>query len=116
MKGGELLSLWKSPDNTKLTPKQISIRFPLHVAAKVSALCDMFPNKTRTEIIGDLMTSALEDLERSFEFVPGQVIAEDPETGEPIHEDIGQWATFKRLTEKHLGDLEAKINDPKARG
>ena len=59
MKASTLHDVWASPDNTRLTPKQFSFRLPIHVAAKIAALCDMYPQKTRTQIIADLLTSAL---------------------------------------------------------
>ena len=74
MKTKELASYWATPDNTRLTAKQFSLRLPIHIAAKISALCKIFPNKTRTQIIGDLLATALEDIENSFEY------EESPET------------------------------------
>ena len=59
MKNSELVKVWALPDNSRVTSKQLSFRLPVHVAAKISALSDLFPNKTRTEIIGDLLTSAV---------------------------------------------------------
>jgi hypothetical protein len=64
MKPQDLAKVWDAPDNSKLTPKQISIRLPIHVAAKISALCDMYPRKTKTEIIGDLLATALDQFEK----------------------------------------------------
>ena len=70
----DLVTLWAAPDNTKLTPRQMSIRLPLHVAAKISALCELFPTRTRTEIIGDLLSTALDGVERGLspEPYPGE--------------------------------------------
>ena len=70
METKDLVKLWNAPDNTRLTPKQMSIRLPLHVAAKISALCEMFPKKTKTEIIGDLLATALEAVAEGFSSNP----------------------------------------------
>jgi len=59
MEPKELPSVWGKPDLSRLTAKQISIRLPLEVSAKIAALNDLFPKKTKTEIIGDLLASAL---------------------------------------------------------
>ena len=59
MKNSELVKVWALPDNSRITSKQLSFRLPVHVAAKIFALSDFFPNKTKTEIFEDLLTSAL---------------------------------------------------------
>ena len=41
----DLHKVWAAPDNTRLTAKQFSFRLPVHVAAKLSALCETFPQK-----------------------------------------------------------------------
>lgn len=105
----DLVKVWDAPDNSKLTPKQLSIRLPIHVAAKISALCDMFPRKTKTEIIGDLLATALDQLRTGFPFVDGQLLYVDPNSNESIYEDIGPRTRFDSLTEKYLKELENEL-------
>lgn len=111
MKPSELISYWDTPDNSKLTAKQFSIRLPIHVSAKIQALCDMYPAKTRTQIIGDLLSSVLADIEKSFPFVEGEYMGHDPDTNEPIVEDIGPRYTFTSLTQKYIAELEAELDE-----
>ncbi len=115
MKSNELLTIWGAPEPPKLTPKQLSIRLPILVAAKISALCEMYPNKTKTEIIGDLLTTALESLENSFPQIKGRPLDYPPEEGATAAwEDAGVRSDFLRLTEKYLRELEkeAGIGEP----
>ena len=114
MKANELVTIWGAPEPPKLTPKQLSIRLPILVAAKISALCELFPKKTKTEIVGDLLTIALDQLERSFLPVQGGECIEPCQYGEPLYEDVGIRADFLRLTEKQLRELEkeAGIAEP----
>lgn len=105
MAAKDLLKFWSSPDNTRLTAKQISIRLPVHVAAKISALAEMFPNKTKTEIIGDLLTAALEQVAGALSSEPYSdeehaAAQEYPDT------DWGDHARYERLVAKHLKELE----------
>lgn len=67
----DLLKQWAVRDNNRLTAKQISIRLPTHVAARISALCDIYPNKTKSELIGDLLASALDNLEKGLSYDEG---------------------------------------------
>jgi hypothetical protein len=116
MKANELVTIWGAPEPPKLTPKQLSIRLPILVAAKISALCELFPKKTKTEIIGDLLTVALEQLQNSFLPVQGEHIGTDPADpeGDLRFEDLGMQSDFLSLTEKQLRELEkeAGIEEP----
>jgi hypothetical protein len=51
MKAADLANVWGAPDNPRLTAKQQSFHLPTHIAAKLNALCDVFPNRTKTEIV-----------------------------------------------------------------
>lgn len=119
MEPKDLAKVWDAPDNTRLTPKQISLRLPLLVSAKISALCEIYPRKTKTEIIGDLLSTALDQFEDGLERVKGEQINMWP----PEHEgnpfeieyiDVGTRRRFWKLTEKHLRELEteAGVTDP----
>jgi hypothetical protein len=114
MKTKDLITIWGAPEPPRLAPKQFSIRLPMLVSAKISALCEMYPKKTKTEIIGDLLTTALDQLEQDLPSVQGRPVGDDPETGETIYEDIGMCASFRRKTEKYLREIEkeAGITDP----
>jgi hypothetical protein len=110
VKPTDLHKLWSAPDNSRLTAKQISVRLPVHVAAKINALCDLFPNKTKTEIIGDLLTAALDDLIEGLPSKRGEELEEHPEFGR-IYEEIGQKAQFRELANKHFKALERELGN-----
>ena len=95
MKASNLPDLWATPDNSRVTSKQYSFRLPVHVAAKIEALCEMFPGKNRTQIVADLLTSALDEVERGFPSVAGQKVVEDPDTGEDVFEEVGPACVFE---------------------
>ena len=109
MKSNELISYWGSPDNSRLTAKQYSLRLPIHVAAKISALCDLYPNKNRTQIVGDLLATALEDVEDALPTERGEEIDVD-ERNEPIYEVVGPAVRFRNLAQKYQQELEAEID------
>ena len=125
MKVSSLHDIWDSPDNSRLTPKQFSFRLPVHIAAKVAALCEMYPRKTRTQIIADLLTSALDDLECALPMRAGDPISEEDahylrleaehnrEKYEPLFHMAGARATFRELANKHYQALEAELGNDK---
>jgi len=102
----DLHKIWDAPDNTRL---------PVHVAAKVSAICEMFPQKTRTQIVCDLLATALEDFERSFPEVKGEFVGQDWERGVRVFKDVGHSLSFQRLVNKYYIELEKELGneDPK---
>ncbi|MGC2457042.1 MAG: hypothetical protein WA435_03495 [Gallionellaceae bacterium] len=107
----ELHSFWSLPDNSRLTSKQFSFRLPVHVAAKIAALCDMYPQKNRTEIVGDLLSTAIEDLLSGLPYVDGKPIGVDPDTGEEYCEDVGPRPRFWALADKHYKALEREMGN-----
>jgi hypothetical protein len=104
MKTKDLINVWNAPDNSRLTPKQMSIRLPLHVAAKLSALCEMFPKKTKTEIIGDLLATALNDV------VEGLSVEPYPEEEGHADPDLywGDRKRYEQLVSKYLQEMESE--------
>ena len=72
MKPRDLFKAWHAPNGAQLTARQFSIRLPVHVAAKIAALCEMYPKKTRTDIIGDLLSSALVKIEAGLPTIEGE--------------------------------------------
>jgi len=110
-KASELHGFWSLPDNSRLTSKQYSFRLPVHVAAKIAALCDMYPQKTRTEIVGDLLSTAIEDLVKGMPSVDGKPLGVDPDTGDEIFEEIGPRSQFWNLADKHYKALVREMGN-----
>ena len=112
MKPVDLAKVWAAPDNSRLTAKQQSFRLPVHVAAKIQALCELYPHRTKTEIVGDLLSTALEDVIRGLCWTEGRAIAEDHD-GQPIHEDLltFEGSRFQDAANKHFKILERELGN-----
>jgi hypothetical protein len=124
----DLVKVWDAPDHSRLTPKQISIRLPILVAAKISALCELYPRSSKSKVIGDLLATALDEVEGALESKKGKFLYDAPDfppegingvdesafSSEPVYEDIGLRGRFRTLTEKYLRELEkeAGIKEP----
>ena len=111
MKPETLVALWSAPDNTRLTSKQYTFRLPTHVAAKVHALCDMYPAKTRTQIVADLLTSALQNIDQGMPVIEGRLVHKDPETGEEFHDAHGPRFEFHALANKRFDEIERELGN-----
>ena len=113
MKAKDLVAVWGAPDNSRLTAKQASFRLPVHVAAKIAALCEMYPQKTKTQIVGDLLSAALAELERELpSFFTNRSIGRD-ENGDELFELEGPAQTFRDLANKHYLELEKDLGTEK---
>lgn len=115
MKAKDLATLWGAPDNGRLTAKQYSFRLPVHVAAKIAALCEMYPQKNRTQIVADLLSTALSDLESGLtHYASSQFVTRDDD-GREVYVANGPAADFRRYTNKHFVELEKElgVEDPK---
>ena len=113
MSAKDLIKLWELRDNSRLTAKQMSIRLPTHVAARISALCELFPNKTKTQLIGDLLSSALDQLEDGITYEQSErptVVLPD---GEAIHDIYGPGTKgrYLEISNKYLKELESEIGN-----
>ena len=79
----------------------------------------MYSRKTKTEIIGDLLVTVLDQFESGLEDEKGQCYGPTNKNSkqnemEIMYENIGSRGHFWTLTEKHLRDLEqeAGITEP----
>ena len=133
MKPEDLTKMWDAPDHSKLSQKQFSIRLPILANAKISAFCDMYPGRSKTAMINDLIITALDQVIEALPSKKGKLLnidhgdeyedsslkdLIDPDVAESdsargIYEDIGPKGQFLRLTERHLRKLEqeAKLKE-----
>ena len=115
MKTNDLLTIWGAPEPPRLTPKQVSIRLPILVSAKIAALLELYPKKTKTDIIGDLLITALEMLEKEL---PMNIDKNDPDSFQDYDKNYygynGIRKNYFQVTEKYLRKMEkeAKIKEP----
>ncbi len=112
MKASELRKAWQIKDNSRLAKRPISLRLPTHITAKIQALCDMHPTKTKTDIMVDLLSSALDEIYESFEFGWGKEF--EDHQGVTFVEDNGEGKTFGDLANKHFIELEKENGNPHA--
>lgn len=110
----DLHKVWTAPDNSRLTSKQYSFRLPVHVAAKLAALCEIYPSRTRTELVGDLLAAALADVERGFPSEKGKEEGPHPGTGEMMYQDAGLTPTYRGLVNRHYLQIEKALGNAKA--
>ena len=113
MRSADLHKVWGAPDNSRLTAKQQSFRLPVHVAAKINALCDLYPTKTKTEIVGDLLAAALDEVIAHLPQERGEQVGEHPDFG-AIFSVRGAVIRFRELANKRYHELERELGNKNA--
>jgi hypothetical protein len=102
MKVRELLSLWEETAGGRLTAENYNVRLSIKDAARLNALAELYPRRNIEELITDLLTAALDEMESVMPYRQGPKIVSLDEQGDPLYEDIGPTPRYLSLTEKHL--------------
>lgn len=112
MKISNLMRHWEASSSGAITVREYRIRLPLGDAARVAALAEMYPARGETGILSELLSAALDELERAMPYVPGSRVIAVDDRGDPIYEDVGLTPRFIALTEKHMQALEKESSSP----
>jgi hypothetical protein len=106
MKIKSLIKKWQEDSSSPVTDCEFSVLLPLYDAARLEALTEMFPEKTREQIITELLSAALDEAEEAFPYVKGDKVIAQDEFGDPMYEDTGPTSTFIRLTNQYLEQIK----------
>ena len=104
-----LLETWKQNASAPRAAAEYAIRLPLDDAARLHALAELFPGRTREHLITDLLSTALQEVGACMPYVPGRRVVSTDEQGDPVYEDAGLTPRFNELTRKHRKRLEAEL-------
>lgn len=102
----ELVASWESTQEDKKKEVQLHCQLPMGLVAKIAALVDLYPDKSQDDIIRELLSIAVAQVESAFPYVPGpKVVAEDDQC-DPVYEDLGPSPKFHQFMRKHLKALQ----------
>lgn len=97
-----LIGQWESSAIGMLTKSTYAVHLSVEDAAKIDALADMYPKRSKEQLISELVSAALGELEVNFPYVQGNRVVATDEMGDAIYEDVGSTPLFSSLTKKHL--------------
>ncbi|MDO8341949.1 MAG: type 1 pili tip component [Cellvibrio sp.] len=98
----ELVAQWEAHAHGKLTKETYAVHLLVEDAARLDALAEMYPKRTKEQLICELLSAALGQLEASFPYIQGAKVVATDEMGDAIYEDIGPTPRFMALTKKYL--------------
>ncbi|NBC22194.1 MAG: type 1 pili tip component [Gammaproteobacteria bacterium] len=107
----QLLETWQKTPRVTRTEQEYVVKLPLQDAARLHALEELFGGPALEQIITDLLGTALDELQASMPYEPGERVIREDEQGDPIYEDAGLTPRFIELSRKHLRALESAGSD-----
>lgn len=102
----KLLEQWQTNASAPRTQATYEVHLPVFDAAKIAALAELFPGRTAEQILTDLLSAALDQMEAEFPYKRGPVTETDEE-GDPIYSDAGLTPRYRELVDKHVARLSA---------
>jgi hypothetical protein len=108
MKVVELIEMWEREAAGDVTREEYAVRLPLEDAARLEALAEMFPRRTREQLVTELLSVALDQVVSGFPYVEGDRVISRDEEGDPIFEDVGHTPRFLDLVRKHMERLSGQ--------
>jgi len=109
MKVCDLIKYWEKHAGSKMAAREFSVKLPLYDAARIMALTEMYPARTETQIITELLGAALYELEEAFPYAKGKRVITKDEYDDPVYEDVGLTSDFFHKTKKYLHQLESEV-------
>lgn len=109
MKVNELMNHWESTSTGTVTRDAYTIKLPVDAAARISALNELYPGHNIDQLITDLLSAALEELETSLPYVRGERVIGVDEMGDPLYEDVGPTPRYLQLTREHLRRFKRQL-------
>ena len=102
----DLLDSWKKLEKPQLTEQEYAIRLSVGDAARVHALAELHSGVDVDNVVTDLLTAALDELEAAMPYVAGDKVIREDDHGDPVYEDVGLTPKFLELVHKHRKSLQ----------
>jgi hypothetical protein len=108
MKIKDLVNYWDKHARGRLTRDAYYANLSDQHRKRLEKLAALYPMKSSQDLMRDLISAALDELETSFPYVQGSKVVAFDEDGFEIYEDSGMTPRFISLSQKHIQDLKAR--------
>lgn len=105
MKIRQLVNHWQNTIQNDAPKTTLQVQIPVHDAARLAALADLFPALRYDEVVAELLHSALDEAQEAFPYVQGVKQTGEDEFGNPIYADDGYTPKFLELVKEHSQKL-----------
>ena len=108
MKIRDLVAHWDKHAKGRLTRDTYYLKLADNHHEELSRLASLYPMKSPQDLMRDLISAALDELETSFPYVEGERVVAYDEDGFEIYEDVGLTPKYVALSQKHMEDLKQR--------
>lgn len=108
MKIKDLVSYWDKHARGRLTRDAYFMALSDQHHQQFEKLAALYPLKAPQDLMRDLISAALDEIETDFPYVHGAKVVAYDEDGFEIYEDEGVTPEFVRLSQKHIKRLKAR--------
>ncbi len=108
MKIKDLVNYWDKHARGRLTRDAYFMALSDQHHQRLEKLAAVYPMKTPQDLLRDLVSASLDELETSFPYVQGTKVVALDEDGFEIYEDEGLTPRFVSLSQKHIQTLKAR--------
>ncbi|GHD40080.1 hypothetical protein SAMN05216429_10637 [Marinobacter persicus] len=112
MKIRELVDHWDKHGRGRLTREPTFVSLSEEHHQLLQRLVELYPLKSPQELMRDLLTAALDDLETGLPYKQGDKVVAYDEDGFEIYEDEGLTPQFVALSKKHMQRLKKRPQSP----
>ncbi len=102
----QLIKAWEADSRSEPAVNEITVKLTSRDYARVRALAEVFPGRTEAQLVGELLSTALDEVEEALPYVPGKKVVAEDEFGDPIYEDVGLTPRFEELARKYASMLK----------
>lgn len=110
----ELLTVWNQASGTPQDDRELRVRLPLSDTAKLAALTELFPRRSEEQLLSELLSAALWELQESFPYVQSKQILTLDEEGDPVFADAGLGPRFHQLSLEYLKRAQTGARQPQS--
>jgi len=108
MKIKDLVDYWDKHAQGRLTRDAYFVNLSDQHRKRLEKLAVLYSMKSSQDLMRDLISAALDELETSFPYVQGSKVVAFDEDGFEIYGDNGMTPRFISLSQKHIQKLKAR--------
>ena len=103
-----LIRDWERSSLPEPTVKVLKIQMGAHDYARLCALKEVYAGRTEEQLVKDLMSTVLDEVEETLPYIQGSKFMSEVELGIPISEDREYSELFDAFNQKYSHAFEEK--------
>jgi hypothetical protein len=97
----QLLNDWARESQTRPRVKSVAVKLTTQDYARIRALAEIYPERSEEQILSELLSAILDEVEEALPYIPGKIVVAEDEFGDPVYEDLGLTRKFEQLKKKY---------------